>query len=136
MRWYDPSRWEITAKLAAMLIGIWIGAALFWMLAWPYDWWPPGSALIGGLGGGLCGVCLGGRRIGALGYWCAVCTAIAMLLGTLPDRAHERIAHERIVLSAATGGLVLGLIGGLIQTEVMSRCKQVTPVPGPVEEVP
>jgi hypothetical protein len=127
MRWYDPNRWEITAKLAAMLIGIWIGAGLFWILAWPYHWWPEASALIGGVLGGLCGVCLGGHRIGVLGSWCLACTVVATLLGGF---------------ATAAGGLVLGLIGGLIHCELMARrgsgaqglSTSTTPAPGPAAE--
>ena len=40
---------------------------------------------------------------------------------------------ELIALFQTTGGLVLGLISGLIQIEVMAKRKRVTPPPGPAE---
>jgi hypothetical protein len=49
---------------------------------------------------------------------------------------HRSALHLQIVLSAATGGLVLGLSGGFIQPEVVTPRKQIMPVPAPVEKVP
>src|SRR5262249_31546080 len=93
--------------------------------------WGDADPLIGGLIGGLWGVCLGGRRIGTLGYWGAMCTAVATLLARLPG-----YADELLFLTAATSGFVVGRVGGLVETGVMTRRNRPMQAPGPVERAP